>query len=76
MKILSKEDLEIILKTAQRTPTSSNMQQVSLLVIQDQKKIEDWCNQKHISSSGTLVLILVDYRRIRFKKSEKRNKKV
>lgn len=61
------EDIEIILKTAQRAANSVNGQQVSLMVVRDKEilqKISELCeNQGHIATADTFILILMDFYR-------------
>lgn len=64
------EDLELIIKTAQRCPTSINGQQISLVYTKDKKKIEEisqLCGgQTHIASADVFVVIVVDFNRTIF----------
>ncbi len=59
------EDLELILRTAQRAPSSVNGQQISLIVTRDKeklKKIAEICGgQGHIANSDVFITILIDY---------------
>ena len=61
------EDLELILRTAQRAPSSVNGQQISLIVTRDKeklKKIAEICGgQGHIANSDVFITILIDYHR-------------
>lgn len=64
---IKNEDIEVILKTAQRAANSVNGQQVSLIVIRDKeklKKISELCeNQLHIAEADTFVLLVMDFYR-------------
>ena len=64
------EDLELIIKTAQRCPTSINGQQISLVYTKDKKKIEEiskLCGgQTHIATADVFVVIVVDFNRTIF----------
>lgn len=63
------EDLEVILRTAQRAPSSVNGQQISLMVVKEKdriKQISEICNQEHIADAGVFVMILVDFYRGRY----------
>lgn len=63
---ISDEDLELILRTAQRAPSSVNGQQVSLLVTRDKqklKKLSELCNQEHIATADVFVVVVMDYYR-------------
>lgn len=64
---VSKEDLELILKTAQRCPTSINGQQISLVYTQDKsliKNIAQLCGgQPQIQSAEVFVMFVIDFNR-------------
>ena len=61
------EDLELILKTAQRAASSVNGQQISLIVVRDKdklKKISELShNQKHIEECDAFIFVLADFYR-------------
>ncbi len=67
---VKKEDLELILKTAQRAPTSINGQQISLVYTQDKAKIKEiaeLCGGQHqVASADVFVTIVVDFNRTAF----------
>lgn len=63
---VSKEDLELIFKTAQRAPTSVNGQQISLVYTCDKEKIKqisELCGQAHIATADVFVGIVIDFNR-------------
>jgi len=64
------EDLELILKTAQRCPTSINGQQISLVYTKDKqtiKKIAQFCGgQKQVETADVFITIVVDFNRTDF----------
>lgn len=64
---VKKEDLELILKTAQRAPTSINGQQISLVYTQDKgilEKISTLCGgQSHIAAADVFIGIVIDFNR-------------
>ncbi|AXH08441.1 NADPH-dependent oxidoreductase [Malaciobacter halophilus] len=65
---ISNEDLELILKTAQRCPTSVNGQQISIVYTKNKEKLEQiskLCgNQEHIKNCEVFVMFVIDYNRI------------
>lgn len=65
---VSDEDLNLILKTAQRCPTSVNGQQISIVYTRDKeklKKISELCaNQEHIKNCDVFFMFVIDYNRI------------
>jgi len=64
------EDLQTILKTAQRCPTSINGQQISLVYTQDKeiiKKISEVCGgQLQVATADVFITIIVDFSRTTF----------
>ncbi len=62
------EMLDTILNSARRSPTSSNMQSYSFIVVRDQKKKRELAklagNQKHIETCDTFVAICADTSRL------------
>lgn len=64
------EDLELIIKTAQRCPTSINGQQISLVYTKDKQKIEEIAKlcggQAQVSSADVFIAIVVDFNRTIF----------
>ncbi|MFT7004812.1 MAG: FMN reductase [NAD(P)H] [Sulfurimonas sp.] len=64
------EDLELIIKTAQRCPTSINGQQISLVYTRDKekiKKIAELCGgQEQVAIADVFIAIVVDYNRTIF----------
>ena len=64
---VSDEDLEVILKTAQRAPTSINGQQVSLVYTRDKEKIKKVAElaggQKQVAIADVFVAIVIDFNR-------------
>ncbi|MFW2378393.1 nitroreductase family protein [Aliarcobacter butzleri] len=64
------EDLELIIKTAQRCPTSINGQQISLIYTRDKEKIKQivqFCGgQEQIATADVFITICVDFNRTIF----------
>ncbi|NQY94666.1 MAG: nitroreductase family protein [Campylobacteraceae bacterium] len=64
------EDLELIISTAQRCPTSINGQQISLVYIRDKEKIKqiaELCGgQEQIATADVFIAIVVDFNRTSF----------
>lgn len=64
---VKKEDLDLILKTAQRCPTSINGQQISLIYTQDKaliKEIAKLCGgQPQVESANVFVTFVIDFAR-------------
>ncbi len=64
------EDLELIIQTAQRCPTSINGQQISLVYIRDKDKIKqiaELCGgQEQIATADVFIAIVVDFNRTIF----------
>ena len=64
------EDLELILKTAQRCPTSINGQQISLVYTRDKEKIKqiaELCGgQQQVATADVFISIVVDFNRTIF----------
>lgn len=64
---VSDADLELILKTAQRAPTSINAQQISLIYTKDKSKIETIAKlcggQPQIATADVFVGIVIDFNR-------------
>ncbi|QKF67319.1 nitroreductase [Arcobacter venerupis] len=66
---VSDEDLELIIKTAQRCPTSVNGQQISLVYTRDKDKIREIArlgNQEKIAEADVFIVICVDFNRTIF----------
>jgi FMN reductase [NAD(P)H] len=66
---VSDEDLELIIKTAQRCPTSVNGQQISLVYTRDKDKIREiasLCKQEKIAEADIFIVICVDFNRTIF----------
>ncbi|MCT7555766.1 nitroreductase family protein [Aliarcobacter butzleri] len=64
------EDLDLIIKTAQRCPTSINGQQISLIYTRDKEKIKQiaqFCGgQEQIAAADVFITICVDFNRTIF----------
>lgn len=64
------EDLELIMKTAQRAPTSVNGQQISLVYTRDKETIKKIAKlaggQKQIENADVFITIVVDFNRTSF----------
>lgn len=64
------EDLELIIKTAQRCPTSINGQQISLVYTRDKKKIKEIAElcggQEQVATAEVFIAIVVDFNRTIF----------
>lgn len=64
------EDLELIIKTAQRCPTSINGQQISLIYTRDKEKIKQIAQlcggQEQIATADIFITICVDFNRTIF----------
>lgn len=64
------EDLELIIQTAQRCPTSINGQQISLVYTRDKEKIKqiaEFCaGQKQVATADVFIFICVDFNRTIF----------
>lgn len=64
------EDLELIIKTAQRCPTSINGQQISLVYTRDKDKIEEIAKlcggQPQVATADVFIAIVVDFNRTIF----------
>ena len=64
------EDLELIIKTAQRCPTSINGQQISLIYTRDKEKIKQIAQlcggQEQIATADVFITICVDFNRTIF----------
>lgn len=67
---VTQEDLELIIKTAQRCPTSINGQQISLVYTRDKdkiKKIAELCGgQQQVATADVVITIVVDFNRTIF----------
>ena len=67
---VSDEDLELIIKTAQRCPTSINGQQISLVYTKDKNKIEEIAKlcggQQQVATADVFISIVVDFNRTIF----------
>ena len=67
---VSNEDLELIIKTAQRCPTSINGQQISLVYTRDKEKIKqiaELCGgQQQVATADVFIAICVDFNRTIF----------
>jgi FMN reductase [NAD(P)H] len=67
---VSDEDLEVIIKTAQRCPTSINGQQISLVHTRDKetiKQISQLCGgQEQVATADVFITIVVDFNRTIF----------
>ncbi|RXJ66410.1 NADPH-dependent oxidoreductase [Halarcobacter ebronensis] len=74
------DDLELILKTAQRSPSSVNGQQISLVYTRDKEKIKEiakFCNnQQHIEECDVFITIVVDFNRTNFALEQVNEKQV
>lgn len=59
--------VEELLKIAQRTATSINGQQISLILVTEKEKIEEIAkinhNQSHIKNAGAVIIFTIDYNR-------------
>ena len=64
------EDLELIIRTAQRCPTSINGQQISLVYTKDKatiKQISELCGkQEQVATADVFITIVVDFNRTAF----------
>lgn len=64
---VSDEDLELIIKTAQRCPTSINGQQISLIYTKDKEKIKEIAKlcggQEQVATADVFIAIVVDFNR-------------
>ena len=64
------EDLDLIIKTAQRCPTSINGQQISLVYTKDKEKIKqiaELCGkQEQVATADVFITIVVDFNRTAF----------
>ena len=64
------EDLELIIKTAQRCPTSINGQQISIIYTRDKEKIKQIAQlcggQEQIATADIFITICVDFNRTIF----------
>lgn len=64
------EDLELIMRTAQRCPTSVNGQQISLVYTKDKEKIEKIAQicggQQQVATADVFIAIVVDFNRTSF----------
>ncbi len=64
---INQEDLELIIKTAQRCPTSINAQQISLVYTRDKEKIKQIAaicgGQKQVETADVFITIIVDFNR-------------
>ncbi|MGB6328576.1 MAG: nitroreductase family protein [Halarcobacter sp.] len=67
---VKEEDLELIIKTAQRCPTSINGQQISLVYTRDKEKIKqiaELCGgQEQVATADVFITIVVDFNRTIF----------
>jgi len=67
---VSLEDLDTIIKTAQRCPTSINAQQISLVYTRDKEKIKEIAKlcggQEQVASADVFITIVVDFNRTIF----------
>lgn len=67
-KPVSKEDLDVILNSAMRAPTSSNLMLYSILNITDQEKkeklVETCHNQKFIAKAPVVLIFVADFQRL------------
>ena len=67
---VSDSDLEVILRTAQRAPTSINAQQISLIYTKDKQKIEKIAElaggQNQVATADIFVAILIDFNRTNY----------
>ncbi len=67
---VTQQDLELIIKTAQRAPTSINGQQISLVYTRDKKKIEKIAKlcggQQQVATADVFITIVVDFNRTTF----------
>lgn len=74
------EDLELIIKTAQRCPTSINGQQISLVYTKDKEKIKQIAQlcggQEQVASADVFITIVVDFNRTIFAVSQAGEKHV
>lgn len=64
------KDLELIIKTAQRCPTSINGQQISLIYTRDKEKIEQIAKlcggQQQVATADVFITVIVDFNRTAF----------
>ncbi len=64
---ISTNDLDLIIKTAQRCPTSINAQQISLIYTRDKEKIKqlaELCGgQEQVATADVFITIVVDFNR-------------
>jgi FMN reductase [NAD(P)H] len=64
------KDLELIIKTAQRCPTSINGQQISLVYTRDKEKIKEIAvlcgGQQQVATADVFIAIVVDFNRTAF----------
>lgn len=69
-EMVKEEDLELIIKTAQRCPTSINGQQISLVYTRDKEKIKqiaELCGgQSQVATADVFITIVVDFNRTIF----------
>lgn len=67
---VKEEDLDLIIKTAQRCPTSINAQQISLVYTRDKNKIEKIAKlcggQTQVATADVFIAIVVDFNRTSF----------
>lgn len=67
---VSKEDFDLIIKTAQRCPTSINGQQISLVYTRDKEKIKEIAKlcggQLQVETADVFITIVVDFNRTIF----------
>jgi len=67
---VTQQDLELIIKTAQRAPTSINGQQISLVYTRDKEKIEKIAKlcggQQQVATADLFITIVVDFNRTTF----------
>jgi len=72
---VKKEDLDIILRAAQRAPSSINGQQVTLIYTRDKNKIKeivDKCaSQPHIATADVFVTFVIDFNRTAYAVGDK-----
>ncbi len=71
---ISKENLELIIKTAQRCPTSVNGQQISLIYTRDKEKIKQIAQicggQLQVETADVFMTIIVDFNRTAYAVSQ------
>jgi len=64
------KDLELIIKTAQRCPTSINGQQISLVYTRDKERIKEIATlcggQQQVATADVFIAIVVDFNRTAF----------